>query len=109
MKRRALLAAAVAIAAIITPSSAVSIARHSEIIHEYRNTPTGCTHSTAALADQQIAARRDGSHDFDFNLGTWHTHIRRLTHPLANSNEWFEVEGTVRIRPLWDGKAQLEE
>src|ERR1700761_1473742 len=103
MKRRALLAAAVAIAAIITPSSAVSMARHSEIIHEYRNTSTGCTHSTAALTDQQIAAPHDGSHYFDFNLGTWHPHIRRLAHPLATSNEWSEVEGSVRIRPLWNG------
>jgi hypothetical protein len=52
---------------------------------------------------------RDGSHDFDFNVGTWHTHIRRLQHPLSGSSEWFEVDGTVRIRKVWNGKAQLEE
>ena len=108
MKRRALLAAALAIAAIATPRTAVSMSRRSLIINEYRNAPTGCPYA-AATQDQKAAAPRDGSHDFDFNLGTWHTHIRRLAHPLANSNEWFEVEGSVRIRPVWNGKAQLEE
>jgi hypothetical protein len=56
MKRHALLAAVTFVALAITPKSAVSMARHSEVIHEYRNTPTGCTHGTAAPADQQIAA-----------------------------------------------------
>jgi hypothetical protein len=113
MKRRALLASVIVFVALaITPKSAVSMARHSEVIREYRNTPTGitgCSHAVAANEDDKPQAPRDGSHDFDFNLGTWHTHIRRLAHPLANSNEWFEVEGSVRIRPVWNGKAQLEE
>ena len=52
---------------------------------------------------------RDGSHDFDFNIGSWHTHIRRLLHPLSNSAEWTELTGTVVIRKVWNGRAQLEE
>lgn len=27
---------------------------------------------------QTDAPLRDGSHDFDFDIGTWHTHIRRI-------------------------------
>jgi len=52
---------------------------------------------------------RDGQHDFDFNLGTWKTHIRRLLHPLSGSDEWVELDGTVAVRKVWGGHAQLEE
>jgi hypothetical protein len=52
---------------------------------------------------------RDGSHDFDFAVGTWKTHIRRLLHPLTGSNEWTTLDGTVVTRKVWKGRAQLEE
>lgn len=51
----------------------------------------------------------DGAHDFDFNIGTWHTHIKRLTKPLTGSTETIEMNGTVTVRKVWDGRAQLEE
>jgi hypothetical protein len=54
-------------------------------------------------------AQHDGQHDFDFNLGTWHTHIKRLQHPLTASNSWVEMQGTVVVRKVWDGRAELEE
>jgi len=56
-----------------------------------------------------IAALPDGQHDFDFNFGKWRTHIRRLDHPLSGSASWTKMEGTVTVRKVWDGKAQLEE
>jgi hypothetical protein len=52
---------------------------------------------------------RDGQHDFDFNIGTWKTHIRRLLHPLKGSNDWVDLNGTVHVRKVWNGRAQLEE
>lgn len=52
---------------------------------------------------------RDGQHDFDFNFGTWKTHMKRLKHPLTGSTEWVELNGTVVVRKVWDGRAQLEE
>lgn len=61
------------------------------------------------MAGAQSPQPRDGSHDFDFNFGVWQTHIRRLAHPLSGSNEWVEMNGTVAVRKVWDGKAQLEE
>ena len=60
-------------------------------------------------AQQNSSAERDGQHDFDFNIGTWKTHIRRLMHPLTGSNDWVDLNGTVYIRKVWNGRAQLEE
>lgn len=51
----------------------------------------------------------DGAHDFDFNFGTWHTHIRRLLHPLSGSNTWVTYDGTVSVRKVWGGAANVEE
>jgi hypothetical protein len=70
-----------------------------------QSAPATATASTAHVA----SAVADGNHDFDFNFGTWHTHIRRLLHPLSGSNSWSELDGTVAVRKLWGGKAQLEE
>jgi len=55
------------------------------------------------------ASMRDGQHDFDFNLGTWKTHISRLQHPLSGSKAWVDLEGTVVVKKVWGGRAQLEE
>ena len=54
-------------------------------------------------------AVHDGQHDFDFNVGVWHTHIRRVLDPFASSSGSVELNGTVTVRKVWDGKAELEE
>src|SRR6266478_5633223 len=58
---------------------------------------------------QHTAAERDGQHDFDFELGTWKIHLKRLVHPLTGSTTWVEFDGTSVTRKVWDGRAQLEE
>src|SRR5262245_11757612 len=50
-----------------------------------------------------------GEHDFDFELGTWKTHISRLVHPLSGSGTWVEYDGTSVVRKVWDGRANLLE
>lgn len=64
-----------------------------------------------SLADgsDQATTAHDGQHDFDFNNGVWHTHIRRVLDPLSASSDVVELEGTVTIRPVWGGRAKLEE
>ncbi|HET9626038.1 MAG TPA: hypothetical protein VFP84_31975 [Kofleriaceae bacterium] len=52
---------------------------------------------------------RDGQHDFDFELGKWKIQLKKLKAPLHHSNEWLEFSGTSTTRPLWNGKAQVEE
>jgi len=68
---------------------------------------------SAATAEEggapSVPAVRDGQHDFDFNLGVWKTHIRRLKAPFTGSTEYVELNGTVTVRKVWNGRAQLEE
>src|SRR5262249_59910567 len=59
----------------------------------------------SAAADE----RRDGQRDFDFEIGNWNTHLRRLQKPLSGSNQWVEYDGTSVVRKIWDGKANLVE
>lgn len=58
---------------------------------------------------QQSNNRRDGQNDFDFEIGTWKTHLRRLLNPLTGSNKWVEYEGTTVVRKVWNGRANLVE
>jgi hypothetical protein len=60
-------------------------------------------------AQQAAATPHNGQHDFDFNFGTWRTHIKRLDHPLSGSKTWTKMEGTVTVRKLWGGAGQVEE
>ena len=57
----------------------------------------------------QAATSRNGSHDFDFEIGTWKTHLWRLVDPLTGSTKWVEYEGTSIVRKIWDGRANLVE
>lgn len=51
----------------------------------------------------------DGQRDFDFNFGTWKTHVSRLLHPLTGSTAWSEYEGISVVRKVWNGRANLLE
>jgi len=58
---------------------------------------------------QQTIKERDGQNDFDFEIGTWKTHLRRLLNPLTGSTTWVEYEGTTVVRKVWNGRANLVE
>lgn len=74
-----------------------------------------CLPAAPACAGPEKGARavaqtpRDGQHDFDFEIGTWHTHLKRLAHPLSGSDEWMEYEGVTTVRKVWNGRANLVE
>lgn len=63
----------------------------------------------APLSTAPTVAARDGSHDFDFQIGTWHTSIRRFRNVFSSSPQMVELSGTVTARKVWGGKAILEE
>ncbi len=59
---------------------------------------------------QQVASdKRDGQHDFDFLVGSWKFHLKRLAHRLSGSNEWVEFDGTTVCRKVLDGRGEVEE
>ena len=60
-------------------------------------------------SSSRSGAPRDGSHDFDFEIGKWNTHLRRLVKPLTGSTTWVEYDGTTVVSKVWNGKANLVE
>ena len=66
--------------------------------------PTGLSPKPPGIQELSQAA-----HDFDFNIGVWHSHIRRILDPFSDSGKAVELDGTVTVRKIWDGRAQLEE
>lgn len=55
------------------------------------------------------AFARDGSHDFDSEVGTWTIHTKRLMHPLAHANDWVTYDGTKVVTAVHGGKANIAE
>jgi hypothetical protein len=62
--------------------------------------------SQDAPTNMQAAANRTGLSDFDFLLGEWRVHHRRVQ---ADSREWVEFDGTCNHRNLIDGSANMDE
>jgi hypothetical protein len=69
--------------------------------------PSSAASSGSAASGAE--ARRDGQHDFDFEIGVWKTHLKRLLHPLTGSSGWVELDGTSVVRKIWNGRANLVE
>jgi hypothetical protein len=65
--------------------------------------------AAASTGSPQAAPQRDGQHDFDWDIGAWKVHMRRLLHPLTGSTTWVEYQGTDVVRKVWDGRANLGE
>ena len=68
-----------------------------------------------ALATQDTPTAPEGApnlaglHDFDFLVGSWRVHHRRLKQRLADSTEWVAFEGTCTMRPLMDGYGNVDD
>lgn len=65
--------------------------------------------AASPTSPQKSEKERDGQHDFDFEIGTWKTRVKRLVHPLTGSTTWVEYEGTTVVRKVWNGRANLLE
>jgi hypothetical protein len=64
---------------------------------------------TSSARARPVAAGPEWSHDFDFEIGTWKVHNRRLLRPLTGSTSWIDFEGTSVARKVWGGRADLLE
>lgn len=53
---------------------------------------------------------RDGTHDFDWEIGSWTTSLRYLANPLSpDTDRWVEYKGTSIVRAAMGGAANLVE
>lgn len=52
---------------------------------------------------------RDGQTDFDFIIGQWKVHHRRLKQALKGLEDWEEFDGTSSARKVWGGAANVDE
>jgi hypothetical protein len=70
-----------------------------------------CLIGSLLLLSQNVFAqtKRDGQHDFDFEIGSWNIHLKKLEKPLTGSTTWVEFEGTSVTRKVWNGNANVEE
>jgi len=64
--------------------------------------------ASLCLAAAPVAGH-DGSHDFDFDFGTWQTHSSRLMHPLSGAHDWVDMDGITVVSRVWGGRANLAE
>ena len=62
-----------------------------------------------AKEKQDVMTQVNHQNDFDWEIGDWKVHLRRLLHPLSGSKSWAEFEGTAHVRKVWDGRANLLE
>jgi hypothetical protein len=60
-------------------------------------------------SDPANLPQRDGSHDFDFLIGDWKAHVRRLPDRLNNSNTWDVYDGISNHHKLLDSNANFEQ
>jgi len=64
---------------------------------------------TATPSSAATTQLHDGQHDFDFEIGSWKIHLKRLKDLLASSTTWVEFDGTSVTRKIWDGRGNFEE
>ena len=62
-----------------------------------------------ASTTQADVVKHHGQQDFDFEIGSWKTHLKRRLRPLTGSNDWVEYDGTTVVRKVWEGRANILE
>ena len=60
-------------------------------------------------APSPMVDQRDGGHDFDFLIGEWKAHVRRMPDRLVGSTVWIDYDGISNHRKLLDSNANFEE
>ena len=50
---------------------------------------------------------RDGSHDFDWEVGVWSTRLRVLRQNADGTTAWVTYQGTSNVVPIWNCRADM--
>ena len=58
---------------------------------------------------EQDSSEQDGRADFDFFMGRWKVHHRRLRERLKGANDWEEFEGTTVAYKVLGGLGNFDE
>jgi hypothetical protein len=61
------------------------------------------SHVGGEMMQTQSTVSVSGLHDFDFLVGHWQVHHRRLKERLADNHEWIEFEGSSVVRKILGG------
>lgn len=56
-----------------------------------------------------VDARPDGRADFDFFIGSWDSHQRKLKQRLKGCDEWDEFHGVSAVRKILGGLGNIDE
>src|ERR1700724_2983382 len=70
---------------------------------------TAQSQQDSGVGMNQTESAVPGLHDFDFLVGHWKVHHRKLKQRLANNHEWIEFEGTLSSQPLMGGYANVDD
>jgi hypothetical protein len=70
---------------------------------------TAQSHQDSGSEMSQMDSAVPGLHDFDFLVGHWQVHHRKLKQRLANNHDWIEFEGTLFSQPLMGSYSNIDD
>jgi hypothetical protein len=92
------------------PTQTICPAHEEAVVNLLRPLLYGVLLWSVSLAPRPTPAlAQNAQHDFDWEIGMWHTHLERLLYPLTDSARWVEYEGTSAVGEVWGGGANLVE
>jgi ketosteroid isomerase-like protein len=59
--------------------------------------------------DEVAVSAADGRRDFDFFIGSWRVHHRRLKERLAHNHDWVEFEGASTAQKILGGLGNMDD
>jgi uncharacterized damage-inducible protein DinB len=91
--------------------------RYARFMQTLIRVPTCClltaalfaSYAPGGLAQTNSREERTGQHDFDFEIGSWKTDLKVLSHPPTGSATWIRFSGTSVVRKIWNGRANVVE
>jgi hypothetical protein len=74
-----------------------------------QKSPAIANRGTESGKMEKAESEATGVNDFDFLIGSWRVHHRRLKERLAGNHEWIEFEGTCGMRKILGGAGNMDE